>query len=320
MAPRAGCPRHGKGIGWEAVMGTTETLEGLAKKWLPAWAAREAKRAAVWPRYWAQRKACREGFRLYGDRYPQKVLFVAGMPKSGTTWLEKMIASFPGFHDLLIPDVAAYELKTGGSHDYELPSDMFERFDKMLVLTKMHVHGSRHNADVLKKAGVKHVVLYRDLRDVAISYHFYVKGTPWHPEHARHKDADLQQGLRVFAERMLDGYVEWVRSWEKNRDPVNSLAFKYEDMLQDANGVMMQIARHYQLSADEAEIKRIVEANSFQNLSKGRAQGQESGQSFFRKGVAGDWRNQFSPELREVYKKKIGAFLIEAGYERSMDW
>ena len=177
-----------------------------------------------------------------------------------------------------------------------------------------------HNAEVLKKAGVKYVVLYRDLRDVAISYHFYVKGTPWHPEHARHKDADLQQGLRVFAERMLDGYVEWVRSWEKNRDPVNSLAFKYEDMLKDANGVMMQIARHYQLSADEAEIKRIVEANSFQNLSKGRAQGQESGQSFFRKGVAGDWRNQFSPELREVYKKKIGAFLIEAGCERDMSW
>ncbi len=301
-------------------MGTTERLEKLAKEWLPPWAAREAKRFAVWPRYWRQRAACREGFKQYGDRYPQKVLFVAGMPKSGTTWLEKMIASFPGFHDLLIPDVAAYELRTGGSHDYDIPEDMFERFNDMLVLTKMHVHGSRHNCDVLKKAGVRYVVLYRDLRDVAISYHYYVKGTPWHPEHPRHKDADLQEGLRIFAERMLDGYVDWVRSWERNRDQAMSLAFRYEDMLQDAKGIMTQVARHFQLSDDEDQIARIVEANSFQNLSKGRAQGQESGQSFFRKGVAGDWRNQFSDETKALYKKKIGRFLIEAGYEGDEGW
>ena len=75
-----------------------------------------------------------------------------------------------------------------------------------------------------------------------------------------------------------------------------------------------------QVFVSEAPIERIVEANSFQNLSKGRAQGQESGRSFFRKGVAGDWRNQFTPETRSLYKDRIGQFLIETGYERDLNW
>lgn len=301
-------------------MGTTERLEKLAKQWLPPWAAREAKRLAVWPRYRAQRAACRRGFEEFGDRYPQKVLFVAGLPKSGTTWLERMITSYPGWHDLLIPDVAAHELRTGGSHDYELPDDMFSRFDRMLVLTKMHSWGSAHNVEVLRRAGVRYVVLHRDLRDVAVSNHFYVKGTPWHPEHPRYKDADLQEGLRIFGERTLPAYAEWVRLWHTNRDPAMSLEFRYEDMLSDAAGVMTQIARHFGLDDSPETVGAIVERNSFKSLSKGRAAGQESGQSFFRKGVSGDWRNHFTPELREQYKAVIGGFLIDYGYETDMTW
>ena len=36
----------------------------------------------------------------------------------------EMIASYPGFHELLIPDVAAYELAAGGSHDSGLPTEV----------------------------------------------------------------------------------------------------------------------------------------------------------------------------------------------------
>ncbi len=301
-------------------MDPTKTLENLARRFLPPSAAREAKRVAVWPRYWAQRAACRRGFREYGSRYPHPVLFVAGLPKSGTTWLEKMLSSFPGFHELLIPEVASHELRTGGSHDFELPDDMFERFRGMLVLTKMHAHGSAHNAGVLKRAGVPYVVLYRDLRDVAVSNYFYVRNTPWHPEYPLYAPLPLQEGLRVFSERTLPAYAAWVRSWRDNRDPEASLMLRYEDMLADARGSLTRIAALFGLDDSLETIGGIVEAHSFERMSGGRERGQDDAKAFVRKGVAGDWRNHFDDALRRTYKSTIGEFLVEFGYEAGLDW
>ncbi len=301
-------------------MSLTRSLENLTRRYLPPSGARLAKRLTVGARYRAQASACREGFQTYADRYPQKVLFVAGLPKSGTTWVEKMLSSFPGFHELLIPDVAAHELATGGSHDYELPDDMFDRFDRMLVLTKMHCHGSPHNAAVLRRAGVRYVVLFRDLRDVAVSNYFYVRNTPWHPEYPHYHGRTVQDGLIAFAERTLPAYVEWVRSWHANRDPEKSLVFRYEELLTDDLGCLRRMAALFQLPATDDELKAIAERNSFKAMSGGRERGQESGASFQRKGQAGDWKNHFTPEIGAAYKRILGEFLIEFGYEGSTDW
>jgi hypothetical protein len=301
-------------------MSPKKMLERLARSHLSPPLARVVKRIGVYPRYIVEAQACREGFRRFGHLYSQDVLFIAGLPKSGTTWLKKMIASYPGFHDLLIPDVAVYELATGGSHDYELPSDMFSRFNGMLVVTKMHVHGSLHNVQVLGAAGVRHVVLYRDLRDVAVSHFFYVRQTPWHPEYLIYSGLSVQEGLATFAERTLLAYVDWVRSWQRNRDPEMSLVLQYEQMLSDPTAVMTRVAQHFELDSSPETIATIVDIHSFQKLSGGRSQGQESNTSFFRKGVTGDWKNHFTPELKEVYKRLIGDFLVEFGYERDHSW
>ncbi len=301
-------------------MSVTELLESLAKSYLPPKAARAAKRLAVYPRYMAQMYACRRGFKQFGPLYPQQVLFVAGLPKSGTTWLEKMIASYPGFHDLLIPDVISFELATGGSHDYELPVDMFSHFKSMLVLTKMHVHGSPHNVTVLRSAGVKYVILYRDLRDVAVSHYYYVRQTPWHPEYPIYVTLSVTEGLNEFAKRTLSAYVDWVCSWSQNRDPDVSLMLSYEQMLADPYTAMTCVAQHFELDSSPGTIQKIVDKHSFNRLSSGRIQGQQDASSFFRKGIAGDWRNHFTPELNQIYKRVLGEFLIRFGYEEDITW
>ena len=48
--------------------------------------------------------------------------------------------------------------------------------------------------------------------------------------------------------------------------------------------------------------------------------GEESTESFFRKGVAGDWRNHFTPELKALYKERVGDLLVELGYEADLSW
>lgn len=286
------------------------------QRFAPPVVARAAKRGGVHWRYRQQAAACRQGFATHGHLYRHPVLFVAGLPKSGTTWLEKMLGSYPGYHELLIPDVAAYELQTGGSHDYDLPSDMFTRFDEMLVLTKMHVHGSPHNARLLHAAQIPYVVLFRDLRDVAVSYHFYVGKTPWHPQHELYSDKPVQAGLHRFATDLLAEYAAWVVAWQQNYDAELGMIIQYEALLADTVGVMQQVAQHFGLDDSAETVQAIVDQHSFATLK----QAQDGQEGFFRKGVAGDWRNHFTPELSDLYQEKIGRFLVDTGYEANLDW
>ena len=45
-----------------------------------------------------QRRASRQGYRDFGDRYAHPILFVAGLPKSGTTWLGDVLSQHPGVY------------------------------------------------------------------------------------------------------------------------------------------------------------------------------------------------------------------------------
>ena len=50
-----------------------------------------------------------------------------------------------------------------------------------------------------------------------------------------------------------------------------------------------------------------------------RNPGEENKHSFLRKGVAGDWKNHFSKEARQVFNKFAGRELIKLGYEVDVD-
>lgn len=287
---------------------------------VPPSAAQSIKRFGVYFRYTLQMAACRAGYVRYGKEARVPLILIAGLPKSGTTWVKKMLSSYPGYHPLLIPEATMYELDHGGSHDFELPVDVFQRFQDLLVVTKMHIHGSPHNTGLIHNAGIRYLVIYRDLRDVAVSYVHYVRRTPWHPQYAAYKPLSVEEGLRQFANHLLQPYVDWVRSWETNRDPALSLVLKYEDLLCDPHSSLARAAAHFELDDSDSTVRRIVAEHSFRTLSGGRQRGEENHESFYRKGESGDWVNHFTPELKKLYRKKIGDFLIRHDYEMDRDW
>jgi hypothetical protein len=67
-------------------------------------------------------------------------------------------------------------------------------------------------------------------------------------------------------------------------------------------------------------VRRRVEAASFEDSTKGRTRGEEDSTSFFRKGIAGDWRNVFTKQHKAIFKEYAGELLVELGYERDNDW
>lgn len=287
----------------------------LLKK-LPPPVGRLAKRLLVYPRYWRCKSVARASFKQYGADYQHPLLFIAGMPKSGTTWLEKMISSYPGYEELLIPGVSFYELKTGEGHLYDLPENAFSKLQDCLVLTKMHCHGSRQNVEVLQAAAIPYVILYRDLRDVSVSHYFYVLNTPWHGDYPYLKNRNVQQGIAYFIEKRLPEFAHWMRSWRDNRVPQASVMFSYEEMLEDSARVVSGVLDLYELEYTPKLVDEMIERNSFRRLKGDHPQGR----SFFRSGKAGDWLNHYNEDLKKMFKAVDNQILLEFGYEDDDQW
>lgn len=288
--------------------------ERFARKSIPAFAAPLAKQMIAWPRYYTQLKKSRSQYHLYKHLYPQTTLYVAGLPKSGTTWFEKMLGSFPGFSEVMIPEAVRYEQQHGESHSFELPVNLFQRFHNALVVLKLHAHGSAHNIDVLQRNRINYVVMYRDLRDVAVSHVFYVKRTAYHPEHKVYKTMTTQQALYHFAGTLLPQFIDWVNSWYAHAQSPQSLIIRYEDLLADPYNTMQQVVKHYGIHTTDDSLQTIIKQNSFEQLSGGRSKGQADTSSFFRSGTSGDWKKHFDGPLTRLYNERLSQFNAQYGY------
>ena len=271
---------------------------------------RAAKLLYRYPRY---SRALKEGRLKYAEflgKYTHNILFVAGLPKSGTTWLENMLTGFPGYTIIPDPAITVHDYRFGGTHHYDIDPKYFNDLKNALALVKIHAHGSRHNIDLLHDAGIPYCIMYRDLRDAAVSYVYYVKRTPWHPEYPVYKQLDIKTGLYCFGQKLLPEWRDWVQGWLVNRDPEKSLVLRYEDLLKDSEMEFLKVAEFYDLP--NARVKDIVERNKFTKL-RGKS-------SFYRKGSSGDWRNHFDHQISDLYKSQISSFLIEHGYESDENW
>lgn len=279
-----------------------------------------AKTTIAYPRYYAQLRNAKKGYATINHQYRQSALFVAGLPKSGTTWLEKMLCSLEGFQSVMIPSAVNYEQKHGESHSFPIPDNTFDAFQEALVVLKLHAGGSAHNFQVLAKNNLKFVVIYRDLRDVAVSYIFYVKRTAYHPEHYIYRNLSINAALHKFAETLLPAYMAWIDTWHQYQDNELCYITTYEQLKATPFKTFQEIVKHYHLDISKQEIEKIITLNDFKKLSGGRTSGQSDNQSFFRKGKAGDWVNHFDETLKQLYKAKMDDFLVKYGFEADNNW
>lgn len=92
------------------------------------------------------------------------------------------------------------------------------------------------------------------------------------------------------------------------------LEVRYEDLVRDAFPHLMRILRHLGVDCSEEIVRACINASSFENLSEGRSQGQEDSKSFFRKGIADDWKTQMTPAQIQRFDARSGGMLGELGY------
>ena len=242
-----------------------------------------------------------------------KVL-VNGSPKSGTTWMLKMIASLPGYDDVgnYYGDLQKYHTADAGhvihGHDAYTPE----------------------LKNILLAEGIKVILMVRDPRDQLVSRMFHVKRSTNHVWNERFKAMDNDEALMLCIEgrEKLPGMRDMIalaQSWLTSN--AECLCVRYEELLAEPVPHFSNVLDYLGIGNNQSLAEVIVERNRFARLALGkriwqvqRKPGQEDTKSHFRKGIVGDWRNYLKPEHIQRFKEVSGQQLIELGYEKDLNW
>lgn len=222
---------------------------------------------------------------------------VVEFPKSGGTWLCQMLADLM---ELPFPRNAALPFKRVIQHAHHLGPTKY-----------------------------KTIVLIRDGRDVITSayFHFLMSGErkhgylvkKWRSLLGDQDFSDVKKTMPLFIEAFHKTFsvgkknVNWashVNSYETNSQ--NVLFVKYENLLDKPILELERIMKWYEIET-EKDIASIVNKYSFKNQT-GRNRGEEQISSFLRKGVAGDWANNFNEEAIQLCETYYGRALRRFGY------
>ena len=200
----------------------------------------------------------------------------------------------------------------------------------------------REIARVVPSAKVVHII--RDGRDQAVSrmHHFWQASmypgapSPLAPEETEARDAFAADrrafggaGRSIFTEERLRRIV---RSWRDDvaaaREQGRALLggryaeVRYEDLQERPEEEAARLFRFLGAGADPGVVGRCVEEASFEARSGRRRGGEDYPRERVkhRKGIAGDWKNVFTPRDGAVFKEEAGDLLVELGYEKDDDW
>jgi sulfotransferase family protein len=243
--------------------------------------------------------------------------------KTGSQWIRKVLAD---------PDVyRATGLRTF-AYAPRLPSDGKNRgydalrfdsaFPRRTIVSPLYIDHAGF-AGIPKPEPWRAFFVARDPRDVVVSWYFSTAHS--HPtasnqslQRTRERLAKMsEEEALVFTIQSLRDYGlfealdGWVRAAEED-DAV--LLVRYEELIGDAAEARWQaLFEHCDVKLEPDERRAVLDRYSFERLS-GRRPGEEDPDSKLRKGVAGDWRNHFTPAVARAFEDATGDLVRRIGY------
>ena len=273
-------------------------------------------------------------------------IWLASYPKSGSTWLRLALESLAQsgapvrlndergraglgslrdmFEDVLCvdtSDLSADEIDELRPRCYEIIGRETEP-PKILKV---------HDAWTLTKAGVPlfpraatagAIYLVRDPRDVAVSCAYH-EGIAFDVQIERMATADYRASVSVKSLRrqVPQHFFSWsahVQSWLEAPE-LRLLQVRYEDMVDDFAAQLRRIAAFLGLPETEDAIAGAVAATRFEvlqqaEMAEGFGERPRTAKLFFRKGVAGGWQQELTPEQAARIERDHGAVMRRLGY------
>jgi hypothetical protein len=275
------------------------------------------------------------------------LFFIGGAMKSGTTWLQLTLDAHPQvscrgeghFTNQLAPGIIQaltdYNSYLEGKNRHifnEIEGYPALGKDDVLYMVTMAIAlGLRRHPKALTARAVgektpdnvrafdllaklfpqaKFIHVVRDGRDSAVSGWFHNLRSA--PEDTLEKYGTKQGYLARFA-----------KYWSFNvgagaafgtQQPERYRAIRYEDLLEAPDHSLGGLFDFLGVESSPEILADCRSAAAFERLSGGRETGTEDQESFFRKGVAGDWPGHFDDEMRALFETEAGKWLDQFGY------
>lgn len=246
------------------------------------------------------------------------ILFIAGYPKSGTTWVENFFTRIPGYN----PRQLGGEAEVIRHHN--LPKDAFKWFPKSgYSSVKTHINPNKHNLSVLNKENIKKIlIMYRDPRDIVVSNYYHIlKHNPWKSTdkfYLNYKNVSKLEGLSHSLDLVVESFSPWVNGWfdvAKNSKDMKFYFLPYEEIKNNEEDTFKALINFFEIDLTASETKNIIK-----KISKHPKNFNPEWKNFygykstFRVGKIGSWKSEFDEALTLNANKRLSKILIQLGY------
>lgn len=164
------------------------------------------------------------------------------------------------------------------------------------------------------KPDVKYIVVFRNPFDTCVSFfHFSKRKIGENTFNITFDEffEDFLKGLTAFGD-----FFDYFNAWNPHRNDPNVLFLTYEEMLADRVGCIKRVAKFMgeeyaqKLEKDPTMLENIVKYSSFDYMKQKLEFIIPTGQGaqkidFFRKGIVGDWKNDFSESQTARLREKM---------------
>ncbi|KAG7317901.1 hypothetical protein KOW79_018936 [Hemibagrus wyckioides] len=108
-------------------------------------------------------------------------------------------------------------------------------------------------------------------------------------------------------------WTDHVKCWRNTDLGDRILYITYEEMIQDLHGVLERMLLFLGKSMSKDALNRVTEHCTFKTMKQNKMSNyslvpealMDNKKSFLRKGIVGDWKNYFSPELESKFNTAI---------------
>lgn len=290
--------------------------------------------------FWIPEKTLRRGVPAFHSRFTPRPtdIVLASFPKSGTTWL-KALAFAALNRSTHPPSSGDHPLCRTNPHDLVRFVEIDFAFAQSVDLEAMpsprllatHLPHSLLPERVREVCRV--VCISREPKDALVSWWSFIRKAA--PAFGFGGDAaafTFREAFELFCEGRCMYGPPWqyaTEYWQasRRRRPDKVLFLRYEEMLREPRREVEKLAEFMgcEFSTEEEEtgvVDAIVELCSLDNLKNmevnrnGRGKGKlpVENADFFRKGVAGDWRNHMTPEMAQRLDKVVEDALQGTGF------
>ncbi|GAB1600158.1 sulfotransferase 6B1-like [Argonauta hians] len=232
-------------------------------------------------------------------------IFLLGYMKAGCHWMWEIL-------NMLVKSSAEYAPNDKGNAMMEYAGQ--EQLDQLPSprVFNNHLHLHHLPRQVLTKKP-KMIFMTRNPRDVAVSaYHHHFQLSKMYQY-----DGDWKGFFDIFCEGKLNygNYFEYMLQWEKdikNHPELPILIVKYEELKKDTVNTVAKVAEFLGLPKNLELFEAISESCKFAKMKAAKAMPSDffrnPGQSLYRKGVVGDWKNWFTVAQNERYQVECDKF------------